>query len=176
MSDNRAVAGQIMKEAWETISKKRPGVHGSAELSFEMIGEFWTVYLRHARKIRGNDTIRPEDVAEMMSMLKKARKIYGDAMNVDNDVDDLGYTGLAAMLRLPDITKPAEDQIEENLGKLDVEQNDITNNGHEHLYAENGPVDEDGFTPCMVAGCTAKKQVRKSKNLARKATAAEAAS
>lgn len=169
MSDNRAVAGQIMKEAWDTIAKKRPGVHGSAELSFEMIGDFWTVYLRHARRVRGNDTILPEDVAEMMSMLKKARKMYGDKLNVDNDVDDLGYTGLAAMLRLPDITKDKEAQVDESLSKLEPLESDITNNGHEHLFPEDPLAEQiDGhgnhFVACMVEGCTAKKQTRKSKS------------
>jgi hypothetical protein len=162
MSDNRQVAGQIMKEAWETISKKRPGVHGSAELSFEMIGDFWTIYLRHARKTRGNDTIRPEDVAEMMSMLKKARKMYGDPANIDNDVDDLGYTGLAAMLRLPDITLPKEGQVDKELDKLDLDNSDTTNNGHDHEFGDW--TDDDGFSHCGVPGCTAKKQVRKPKN------------
>ena len=102
MSDNRNVASALLKEAHETITKKRPGVHGSAEQSFSLIADLWMVYLRHARKIRGNDRIKPEDVAQMMSMLKKARALYGDATNADNFVDDAGYTALAGMLQLPD--------------------------------------------------------------------------
>jgi hypothetical protein len=161
MSDNRAVAGQLMKEAWETISKRRPGVHGSAEQSFEMIADFWTVYLRHVRKTRGNDSLRTEDVAEMMSMLKKARKVYGDAMNIDNDVDDIGYTGLAGMLRLPDITLPKDEQVQNELDKLDVEQ-PVAN--HEHVAKEGAIIDDEGFVPCATPGCDVKVQVRKSKN------------
>lgn len=105
MSDNREVASSLLKEAHDTISKKRPGVHGSAEQSFTMIGELWTLYLRHARRVRGNDIIQPKDVAQLMSMLKKARAMYGDINNADNFVDDAGYTALAGMLQLPD---PAE--------------------------------------------------------------------
>lgn len=113
MSDNRAVARGILEEAIDTITAKRPGVHGSAENSFAMIGELWAVYLRHCKAVRGNDTILPEDVAEMMALLKKARKVYGDPLNRDNDVDDAGYTALAGMLRLPDPeeNKPSERQV-----------------------------------------------------------------
>lgn len=102
MSDNRSVARGILEEAIDTITAKRPGVHGSAENSFAMTGELWATYLRHCKAVRGNDTILPEDVAEMMALLKKARKVYGDTLNRDNDVDDAGYTALAGMLRLPD--------------------------------------------------------------------------
>lgn len=102
MSDNRRVARDLLLEAGNTILKDRPGIHGSAENSFEMIGDMWTVYLRHVRRVRSTDTIRGEDVAEMMTMLKKARKLYGQSTNRDNDIDDIGYAALAGMLRLPD--------------------------------------------------------------------------
>lgn len=102
MSDNRNVARDLLIEAGRTVLKDRPGVHGSAENSFEMIGDLWTVYLRHLRRVRGTDTIRGEDVAQMMSMLKKVRALYGDATNRDNFIDDIGYASLAGMLQLPD--------------------------------------------------------------------------
>lgn len=125
MSDNRNVASALLKEAHETITKKRPGVHGSAEQSFSLIADLWMVYLRHARKIRGNDRIKPEDVAQMMSMLKKARALYGDATNADNFVDDAGYTALAGMLQLPDpdeaeINKAVSDAVATGLGAVTV--------------------------------------------------------
>lgn len=102
MSDNREIASSLLKEAHDTISKKRPGVHGSAEQSFTFIGEIWTIYLRHMRRVRGNDIIMPHDVAQLMSVLKKARAMYGDQSNADNFIDDAGYTALAGMLQLPD--------------------------------------------------------------------------
>lgn len=117
MSDNRNVAKQLLGDAAKTILQDRPGVHGSAENSFEMIADLWTVYLRHARRVRGFDSLRPEDVSEMMSMLKKARKIYGASNNVDNDVDDIGYTALAGMLRLPDPDKESEDELVDKLNR-----------------------------------------------------------
>lgn len=106
MSDNRKVARDILREADATINKKRPGVHGSAENSFAMIGDLWAVYLRHARKVRGHDNILPADVAQLMSILKKCRAMYGDPTNDDNFVDDIGYSALAAMLQLPDYDAP----------------------------------------------------------------------
>ena len=102
MSDNRKVASSLIHEADDTITTKRPGVHGSAEQSFEMIGDLWTAYLTHTRRVRGNYTVTAVDVAQMMSLLKKARVLYGDATNRDNFVDDLGYSALAGMLHLPD--------------------------------------------------------------------------
>lgn len=117
MSDNRDVAKQILLEAGNTILKDRPGVHGSAENSFELIGDLWSVYARHIVRVRGVLQFKPEDVAEMMSMLKKARKIYGASSNVDNDVDDIGYSALAGMLRLPDPAKSTEEEIEEGIRK-----------------------------------------------------------
>lgn len=115
MSDNRQVAKDLIIEAADTIINKRPGVHGSAEQSFDMIANLWTVYIRHVRRVRGHDELRAEDVAEMMALLKKARKVYGDSKNRDNDVDDIGYTALAGMLRLPDPDNP-----EKEIDKMDV--------------------------------------------------------
>lgn len=110
MSDNRDVAKTLLTEAGRTILKDRPGIHGSAENSFQMIADFWTIHTRHLRKVRGHDNLFPEDVAEMMTMLKKARKVYGASTNADNDVDDIGYAALAGMLRLPDPSKPKEQE------------------------------------------------------------------
>lgn len=117
MSDNRDVAKQILLEAGNTILKDRPGIHGSAENSFEMIADFWTVYIRHVYRTRGIQQLRGEDVAEMMTMLKKARKVYGASSNVDNDIDDVGYAALAGMLRLPDPATSDEQDLNDAIGK-----------------------------------------------------------
>lgn len=107
MSDNRKVAAAILAKAKETVTTLRPGVHGSAENSFAMIGEMWEVYLRHINKVRGNQSILPQDVAQMMVTLKQCRAVYGDQTNDDNFVDAAGYIGLAGMLQLPaDAMKP----------------------------------------------------------------------
>lgn len=137
MSDNRRVARDLLLEAGNTILKDRPGVHGSAENSFEMIGDMWTVYLRHVRRVRTTDTIRGEDVAEMMTMLKKARKVYGQSTNRDNDIDDIGYTALAGMLRLPDPddTRSLDEKLTDGL-KVDEEPAPIRPAGRQPDEAE----------------------------------------
>lgn len=114
MSDNREVAKALMVEAADTILNKRPGVHGSAENSFAMIGEMWSVFLRHNRAVRGTDVILPQDVAHMMVQMKMARISYGST-NRDNPVDIIGYSALAGMLMLPD---PAQErEVEKQLNK-----------------------------------------------------------
>ena len=118
MSDNRKVAAQLLTQAGVTVLKERAGVHGSAENSFEMIGDLWTVYLRHARRVRGSDSVTAVDVAQMMSMMKKSRSLYGNASNADNFVDDIGYSSLAGMLQLPD---PDYEKDEESDGTTQVD-------------------------------------------------------
>lgn len=99
MSDNREFAASLLKDAARTILHDRPGVHGSAEDSFQMIAELWSVYLRHLRNVRGHDSLSGKDVAHMMSLLKKSRDVYGK-INPDNYIDDLGYTALGGMLMM----------------------------------------------------------------------------
>ena len=110
MSDNRQMAAMLLNEAAETVVSKRPGVHGSAENSFEMIAQMWSVYLTHkVRTMTGVDVAVPitaVDVAQMMSLLKKGRFVYGNPDNPDNFVDDLGYSALAGMIQLPDPDSP----------------------------------------------------------------------
>lgn len=114
MSDNRKVAGDLIAQAAKTILKDRPGVHGSAENSFQMIADLWNVRIAHKRAIHGNDALlNPADVAQFMADLKTARTAYGDPMNADNFVDGLGYLALAGMLTLPD--PEAGDLISETL-------------------------------------------------------------
>jgi len=125
MSDNREVAKDLLVTAGKTILQDRPGVHGSAENSFQMIADLWSVHLKHLILTRGwkpaQIELRPEDVAEFMSYLKKARKVYGDTLNRDNDVDDLGYTALAGMLRLPD--PDAGDMLEDGKPNFNPQDN-----------------------------------------------------
>lgn len=105
MSDNREVARQLLLEAGEAILKNRPGVHGSAENSFQMIADMWSVYIEHMIFLRHGIKVRialsAVDTSHMMSQLKQVRSVYGDPMNRDNYVDEIGYAALAGMLALP---------------------------------------------------------------------------
>lgn len=127
MSDNREVAKRLLIEAGNTILKDRVNQHGSAENSFQMIGDLWTAYLAHVAATRTNARITPADVAQMMVMLKIARATYGDPTNRDNFVDELGYAALAGMLQLPDMPdggQPDTKQMEKTLDDLDLEKID----------------------------------------------------
>jgi len=105
MSNNKQIAADLIREASVKVFKERPDTHGDTEGSFQMIGDLWAVYLRHCRLTRSNDAIHPRDVAEMMTMVKKARKVYGNETNRDHHVDDVGYAALAGMLSLSEPEK-----------------------------------------------------------------------
>jgi hypothetical protein len=114
LSDNREVAKSLILEAGNIILKERPGVHGSAENSFQMIADMWSTYIRHTHYARTLQEIhvelRPVDVAQMMASMKQARAVYGDPNNKDNFVDAVGYTALAGMLQLPEPGAPKKER------------------------------------------------------------------
>lgn len=104
MADRREVASKVLDDAKRVITTERGNQHGDAEDSFDMIANFWRVYLENTNMMAGNNVsviIRREDVAEMMALLKKARKVHGNPGNFDHAVDDIGYTALAAMMAAP---------------------------------------------------------------------------
>lgn len=74
----------------EIITKDRQATHGEAENSFAAIASFWGLYL--------NQTITPEQVAEMMVLFKMARQM-GNPHHADNLQDMIGYAAIAAEMR-----------------------------------------------------------------------------
>lgn len=94
----------VLQNAATHVTKVRGSQHGDVEPSFRMIAELWSTHINHATaKATGVDIIPPVhlsawDVLQMMSMLKKARALYGDETLPDHYEDDAGYTALAAML------------------------------------------------------------------------------
>lgn len=101
-SDDMTKAGQVLQSAFKAVMTERGQQHGGAKDSFTMIAEFWTVYLKHKHMhlhgIPLDLSITPADIAQMMSLLKKSRALYGDPAAVDNYVDDAGYTSVASQL------------------------------------------------------------------------------
>jgi hypothetical protein len=88
-------ASSILLEAADIVAGARNGTHGDKERSFDVIAQFWEVYLN---AIPGNNVqIRPQDVAELMSLLKKGRKLCGQPVR-DHYVDDAGYAAIAGEL------------------------------------------------------------------------------
>lgn len=85
----------ILSEAERVICNDRQDQYGNAEDSFQLIANFWNVYLQ--RKLDGPSVITPYDVARMMTLLKLARSMT-NPMHQDNDIDICGYTAIAAEL------------------------------------------------------------------------------
>lgn len=85
----------ILSEAERVICNDRQDQYGNAEDSFQLIANFWNVYLQ--KKLDGPSVITSYDVARMMTLLKLARSM-SNPMHQDNDIDICGYTAIAAEL------------------------------------------------------------------------------
>lgn len=113
-SNQRAVAGTILRTAEKTVCQDRGNSHGGAEDSFAMIGHLWENYLRDTMLSRGIDgkssinnlDVTPTDVANMMVLLKIARSIYGDPHHADHYIDAAGYTSIAGSFNVKTHTPP----------------------------------------------------------------------
>lgn len=120
MSDDRSIAASTLDKALKAVTTERGNQHGSAENSFEMIAQMWSVYLNHAAKSRTGEDLRVSitafDVAQMMTTLKQCRAVYGDPQNMDNYVDGAGYQALAGMIVTPE--KSIEKDDKEQADKL----------------------------------------------------------
>jgi hypothetical protein len=77
----------ILATAKDCITRDRAATHGDAENNFSDIAKLWSWWLGHP--------VDAYDVAQMMSLFKKARAKANRA-HEDNFVDDIGYTALAA--------------------------------------------------------------------------------
>ena len=80
---NRA---KILDTAKEYVTKDRAATHGSAEDNFGLIAAYWSAHL--------NRTIKPHDVAVMMTLMKLAR-MRSNPAHVDSAIDAAGYSALA---------------------------------------------------------------------------------
>ena len=104
MPTEREIAASILSNSLHIISSERGQQHGDLAGSFTMIAEMWNTYIKHKARAAGirydiQVPIDDVDVLEMMSMVKKARNVYGSPIP-DHSVDDAGYTALAAGIRL----------------------------------------------------------------------------
>ncbi len=104
MPTEREIAASILGNSLRIITTERGQQHGDLAGSFTLIAEWWNTYIKHkarAAKIKYDIQVPLDDVdvLEMMSMVKKARNVYGSPIP-DHSVDDAGYTALAAGIRL----------------------------------------------------------------------------
>jgi len=77
---------EILNKAAEITTGTRQEQHGSPEETFGAIASLWSAYI--------GETITPEDVCHMMTLLKMARTRHG-ALNGDDYVDAIGYQAIA---------------------------------------------------------------------------------
>lgn len=88
-------SADILTTAASLVSGDRDRQHGDKETNFGNICIMWNAYLAIRREPAA--PLSPADVAEMMSLMKKARKHSGD-FNADDYIDDAGYTAIAGEL------------------------------------------------------------------------------
>lgn len=81
----------ILEQAKTIINGERQGTYGNAEDSFQIISDLWGVYLSAAQN--NFIDIQPEDVANMMILMKVARNSSG-VYKEDNWIDICGYAAL----------------------------------------------------------------------------------
>ena len=82
----------ILKKTEKLVSESRHDKHGDKVVNHENISRLWTGYLQNKTKL--NLVILPEDVANMMVLLKIARTQAGH-FNIDDHVDACGYAAIS---------------------------------------------------------------------------------
>ena len=82
----------ILKKTEKLVSKDREDKHGDKVINHENISRLWSSYLQNKFKL--NLIILPEDVANLMSLLKIARTQAGK-FNLDDYIDACGYIAIS---------------------------------------------------------------------------------
>jgi hypothetical protein len=81
---------EILDASRDCITRDRAATHGDAEDNFAQIAAVWTWWLNE----RLSAPVTAYDVAQMMSLFKKARA-KANRHHADNFVDDVGYSAIA---------------------------------------------------------------------------------
>ena len=90
----------IIEKVARTILGERQDTYGSPENSFQLIADYWGLYL-------GMD-ISSVQVADMMELLKIARR-QNQPFHLDNYIDSAGYAIIAGELASEQVSCQAED-------------------------------------------------------------------
>jgi len=83
---------KILEQTKKLVSKDREDKHGDKVINHENISRLWSGYLQNKFKL--NLVVLPEDVANLMALLKIARTQAGKH-NIDDYVDACGYSAIA---------------------------------------------------------------------------------
>ena len=82
----------VLDKAKNLLSEAREKTHGDKVLNHENIARLWSSYFQNKYKIA--ILVLPEDVANLMTLLKIARTQAGK-FNLDDYVDACGYSAIA---------------------------------------------------------------------------------
>ena len=83
---------EILQKTEKLVNGDRDKTHGNKIINHENIARLWSAYLQNKTKLQ--IIISPEDVAQLMSLLKIARTQAGEH-NIDDYVDTCGYASIA---------------------------------------------------------------------------------
>ena len=87
---------ETLTAAQYCVNGQRQEDYGAPEYSFEVIGQFWNVFVNNACvQLDGTVFFDPHDVAIMLSLMKHARIVTGQRKE-DNYVDACGYLSCAS--------------------------------------------------------------------------------
>ena len=87
---------EILDKVKKLVSSDRAKQNGDIVENHENIGRLWSGYLQNKTKL--NINILPEDVANLMSLLKIARTQAGN-FNLDDYIDACGYLAISGEIR-----------------------------------------------------------------------------
>lgn len=87
---------RVMQSALRAVSDERPNTHGTADLNFACINDFWQLHDAWLKRMGRVST--PADVATKMELFKIARTLTGDPTELSHYEDRIGYAGLSAHL------------------------------------------------------------------------------
>ena len=110
----------ILKKAEKLVSKDRAETHGDKILNHENIARLWGAYLQNKFKLNLN--LLPEDVANLMTLLKIARTQAGK-FNLDDFIDACGYAAIAG-----EIANQRQSLKSSTLGVSNAKKSTNTNN------------------------------------------------
>lgn len=83
----------LLDEALKTVNGPRQETYGSPKDSFQQIADMWESYLKR----RANGPLGPQDVANMMILMKVSRSATG-GYHRDSTVDIIGYAALKEVI------------------------------------------------------------------------------
>ena len=87
---------KILEQTKKLVSTDREDKHGDKVENHENIARLWTGYLQNKTKLTIN--VLPEDVANLMALLKIARTQEGEH-NLDDYIDACGYLAISGEIK-----------------------------------------------------------------------------